>query len=183
MSKVTVFLADRFETVEALAVVDILRRAEIEVETVSVTENTEVMSAQRIIVIADKKFSERSLSDSDMIFLPGGPGTGNYEKNELLPGEIREFYNSGRRVAAICAAPKVLGHLGILEGKNATCFPGCEADLYGANIIREKVVTDGLVTTGIGMGASIEFGLELVRLIAGKDMEDKLALSTQYILA
>lgn len=182
VSKVTTFLTDGFETVEALAVVDILRRANIKVDLVSINSNIDVMSAQQIAVKAEFTFDEYSLEDTDMIFLPGGPGTSNYNENKELLRNIKEFYESGRPVAAICAAPKILGQLGLLKGKKATCFPGCEDDLTGAEIIVAKVVTDGNIITARGMGASIEMGLELVKILAGKETSDKIARSTQFVL-
>lgn len=182
MAKVSVFLPEGFETVEALAVVDILRRAGVTVDIISINQNLEVLSAQKIVVKAEYIFDGYDLTDTDMIFLPGGPGTKNYEKNELLIKSIKDFYDQDKLVAAICAAPKVLGHLGILRGKKATCFPGCEEDLYGAQIVVAKVVTDGKVTTARGMGASIEMGLELVKILLGEKIADEIAKSSQFVI-
>lgn len=182
MKKISVFLTERFETVEALAVIDLLRRAGLTVDMISITDNLEVVSAQNIVVKAEYIFNEYDFSNTDLLFLPGGPGTKNYEKNEKLLTVVKDFYNQDKPVAAICAAPSVFGHLGILEGKKATCFPGYEKDLYGAEVVNEKVVTDGNVTTGIGMGASFEMGLELIRILVDEDMKDKIAKSTQFII-
>lgn len=182
MAKVSVFLADRFETVEALAVIDILRRGGITVDIISISDSLEVVSAQKIAVKAEFLFKKYDFSKTDMLFLPGGPGTENYEKNEDLLEQIKELYKQDKYVTAICAAPSVLGHLGILNGKKATCFPGYEKDLYGAEIVAEKVVTDGKITTGAGMGASLEMGFELVRILAGREMKEKLEKSTCYKL-
>lgn len=182
MKKVSVFLAERFETVEALAIIDLLRRAGITVDMISITDDLEVVSAQNIIVKAEYLFNEYNFSNTDMLFLPGGPGTKYYEKNEKLLTVIKEFYNQSKLVAAICAAPSVFGHLGFLEGRKATCFPGYEEDLFGAEVVKQKVVTDGNVTTGIGMGASFEMGLELIRILIDEEMKEKIAESTQFFI-
>ena len=183
--KVLTFLTERFETVEALAVIDILRRADIEVKLISVSDNKYVESAQNIIVQADAAMNDISGCDKeDVLFLPGGPGHKlYYECDKLMDMLVKHNDNVGR-IAAICAAPSVLGRLGILKGKKATCFPGFEDMLEGARIepADVRVVTDGNVTTSRGMGTSIDMGLELVRLIAGDEKADELARSTQYRL-
>ena len=182
MKKVSTFLPEDFETVEALAVIDILRRAGVTVDLISISDGLDVVSAQKIAVKAEYTLSGYDFSDTDMIFLPGGPGIKNYEKNEALLSIVKEFHNKSKLVAAICAAPSILGHLGILEGKKATCFPGYEKDLYGAKVVKEKVVTDGNITTAIGMGASMEMGLEMVRILVDEKMKDKIAKTTQFII-
>jgi len=182
MKKVSLFLTEGFETVEALAVVDILRRAGVTVDLISISDSLDVVSAQNITVKAEFTLDGYTSTDTDMIFLPGGPGIKNYEKNDAFLSIVKDFYNKKGLIAAICAAPSVLGHLGILEGKRATCFPGYEKDLYGAEVVKEKVVTDGNITTAIGMGASLEMGLELVRILVSEEMKDKIAKSTQFII-
>ena len=182
MKKVSIFLTDDFETVEALAVVDILRRAGITVDIISISESLDVVSAQKIAVKAEYLLKGYDFTETDMIFLPGGPGIKNYEKDKDFLSIVEEFFNKNKLIAAICAAPSILGHLGILEGKKATCFPGYEKDLYGAEVVVEKVVTDGNITTAIGMGASIEMGLEIVRILVGEEMKNKIAKSTQFII-
>lgn len=181
--KVTTFLTDGFETVEALAVVDILRRAGIEVETVSITGNRTVVSAQNIPVMADKLFEEVNFENSDMMFLPGGPGHRSYFKNEPMLEAIKEHFSKNKRIAAICAAPSVLGRLGMLKGRKAIAFPGFEKDLEGAQVQTApvRVVTDGNVTTSRGMGTSIDLGLEIVRLLVGEEKAEDLRKSTQYV--
>lgn len=180
--KVTTFLTEGFETVEALAVVDILRRAGVTVELVSVTEEKNVKSAQGIVVSAEYTFGEHDIKDSDVIFLPGGPGHKLYEKNEKLIDEIRDFDKKNKYIAAICAAPSVLGRMGLLDGKRATCFPGFEGELKGAQIadVSKRVVTDGNIITSRGMGTSVDLGLELVRILVGEEKAKELAVSTQY---
>lgn len=179
--KVTTFLTDGFETVEALAVVDILKRAKIDVELVSITGKLDVTSAQNITVMAEKLMEEADCSDSDMLFLPGGMGHRSYLPNETLVGILREHYKKGKRIAAICAAPSVLGKLGMLEGKKAIAFPGFEDDLIGAEVLSApvRVVTDDNITTSRGMGTSIDLGLEIVRILLGQDAADSVAESAQ----
>ena len=183
--KVTAFLTDGFETVEALAVIDICRRAGIDTDTVSITGDKNVISAQNIPVKADYFFDEVNLEESDLLFLPGGPGHKSYMENEKLLNALKEHDKKGKRIAAICAAPSILGRIGLLKGKKATCFPGFEEMLEGAELACAdvRVVTDGNITTSRGMGTSIDLGLELVRLLEGKDEADRLAHSTQYVNA
>ncbi len=180
--KVSVFLTDGFETVEALAVVDLLRRAGIKTETVSITENQLVTSAQAIPMMADAVLQKAELEDADVLFLPGGPGHVQYMECDKLKQLLVKHSQEGKRIAAICAAPSVLGKLGLLEGRKATCFPGYEKDLRGADVqdASVRVVTDGNITTSRGMGTSIDLGLELVRLLAGKEKADELGRTTQY---
>lgn len=180
--KVSAFLTTDFETVEALAVTDILRRAGIDVTTVSLTGSRTVTSAQQIPVVADGLFEEVDNHEADLLFLPGGPGHVRYEAHLALKELLLEFHQQNKRIAAICAAPSVLGRLGILKGKKAICFPGYEKDLLGAEVPAApvRVVTDGNITTSRGMGTSLDLGLELVRLLAGKALAEQLAVSTQY---
>ena len=172
--KVCAFLTDGFETVEALAVVDILRRADIKTDMISITGDINVKSAQGVIVQADELLDEYVFEGDELLFLPGGP-----DLLELL----KEYNKKNNRIAAICAAPSILGNLGLLEGKKAMAFPGFEMQLTGAVIITapERVVTDGNITTSRGMGTSLDLGLELVRLIKGEELAEQLRTSTQYI--
>lgn len=181
MKKVYVFLADGFETVEALAVVDILRRASIEAVTVAVSDSKKIISAQKIEVNADVLISDVDASDADVVFLPGGmPGTRNLEADATVTDIVKKQYAAGRIVAAICAAPSIFGHLGMLEGKRATCYPGFEKDLYGAVYTGARVERDGNVVTGKGMGTAIDMGLELVELLSDKEAAEKIAHGIQY---
>ncbi|MGN0316744.1 MAG: DJ-1 family glyoxalase III [Lachnospira sp.] len=177
------FMTEGFETVECLAVVDILRRADINTITVSITGNNEVRSAQGIVVKTDCLFGEYTISDEDVLFLPGGPGTKRYYECEELLDILKKHAASGGRVAAICAAPSVLGNLGILEGKKATCFPGFEDKLKGAEVLTApvKVITDGNITTSRGMGTSIELGLELIRVLKGEEESLRIGKAIQFI--
>ena len=170
--KVLAFLTEGFETVEALAVIDILRRADIDVKTVSITGNKLVESAQNIKVEADELIENVSCDKEDVLFLPGGPGHKSYYKCDRLMDMLVSHNNDGGKLVSICAAPSVLGKLGLLNGKN------CIIKLVPSDV---RVVTDGNITTSRGMGTSIDLGLELVRIIAGEQMADRLAHSTQYV--
>lgn len=168
---VYVFLAHGFETTEALTTVDILRRGKVDVKTVAVgTEDNIVTSSHNIQVVADINEKELSKEDLQGVILPGGmPGTLNLAKSEAVQKYTVYCYENNLIVGAICAAPSILGKLGILQGKNAVCFPGFEDELKGSAISEDFVVTDGLVVTGKGMGATIPFGLQLLELF--KDAE------------
>lgn len=175
------FLADGFETVEALAVIDLLRRAKEEVVTVSVKDSKEVMTSHQIPVMADCTFAECDFSDGDALFLPGGmPGTLNLEAHEGLSALINQYAQDGKYLIAICAAPSVLGHHHLLEGKKATCFPGFEKDLYGATATGDGVVVDGKIVTARGMGKAIDLGLTLISLYQNPTVAEEMAKTVQY---
>ena len=168
--KVAVFLADGFEEVEAIAPIDLLRRAEIEVDTVSLTDENFVQSARKVKVVADKVISE---IDYDMLVLPGGPGHKNYFKSQLLLDKVLEFSKDtkNKKVGAICAAPLILSELGILENKKAICFPACESNLLAGNPIltHEKVVVDGNIVTSRSAGTAIDFAIEIISQLLGNE--------------
>lgn len=170
MKRVALFLANGFEEIEALATVDILRRAQIPVVTVSISDEIVVNGAHDIRVIAETLFSETDFSDVEVLLLPGGmPGAKHLNEHEGLRRLIRKHNDRGNMIAAICAAPMVLGGLGLLHGRNATCYPGFEEKLTGANMTGENVVVDAHITTGRGPGLVFDFALELVEQIAGKE--------------
>ena len=174
--KVYIFLADGFEEIEGLTVVDIMRRAKIDVETISITGQKQINGAHKIIVEADRLFEETDFSDGDMLVLPGGmPGTLNLAGNETLAALIRSYDDQEKKLVAICAAPSILGVMGILKDKNAVCFPGFEEKLAGANVLDVPAVTDKNVTTGRGMGAATDFALELIRVLQGEDKAKEMA--------
>jgi 4-methyl-5(b-hydroxyethyl)-thiazole monophosphate biosynthesis len=181
--RVCTFLTDGFETVEALAVVDILRRADIDVDLVSISGKKEILTAQNIVIQAETTLSEYDFGGTDVLFLPGGAGHKAYKTCKPLIDIVKKFNDEGKRIAAICAAPSFLGELGILEGKKATCFPGFENALKGAEVLTApvKVVTDGNITTARGMGASIELGLELVKLLTDEEKAEQTGLAIQYL--
>lgn len=168
MKKVALFLAHGFEEIEAFATIDILRRAEISVDTVSITDEKKVTGAHGITVMADKTFTQLVFSTVDVLVLPGGmPGAKNLNEHEALKKQVKIFVEKGKSVASICAAPMVLGGLKLLDGKKATCYPGFEPELIGAKTTGEKVVVDGNVITGKGPGFAFDFALQLVEIIAG----------------
>lgn len=175
-----VMLAPGFEEIEALAFVDILRRADIDVNTVSIDNTETVTGSHNITVVADVKLDE--LSDiSDGVVLPGGlPGTYNLQKNNKVTEMIKKYYESGKLVAAICAAPIVLGELDLLKNKNATCYPSFEDKLIGANVSLERVVTDGNIITSRGAGTAHDFAFKFVELLRGADKAKELRSSMLY---
>ena len=170
---VNVFLADGFEEMEALCTVDCLRRAGIETVCVGVTGHI-VTGAHGIKVTADVTTAELS-GDVEMIVLPGGmPGTTNLDNSEMVEKAVAYCNENKIPMAAICAAPTIFGKRGLLDGKNAVCYPGCEDEMGKANVCREAFVTDGLLTTGASAGCAIKFALELVRILRGEDAAKKL---------
>lgn len=169
------FFADGMEEIEGLAVVDVLRRAGIETQMISITDKREVTGSHNITCYTDECIQNIDIDKADVLFLPGGmPGTLKLAACQPLMEAVQQFYDNGKRLAAICAAPSILGELGILQGKKATCYPGFEDKLKGAEYLTDKVVTDGTVTTGRGMGAAIELGLELVRILKGETAAEEL---------
>lgn len=170
MKTVALFLADGFEEIEALGTVDILRRANINVITTSISDVLEVEGAHNIKVVADKLFSELDFSSIDVLVLPGGmPGAKHLNEHLALKARIVEFANRGNCVAAICAAPIVLGSLGLLDGKKATAYPGFESQLSGAEVVNDSVVVSDNIITGRGPAFVYDFALKLVETIAGFD--------------
>ncbi len=181
MKKVLIHFADGFEEIEAITPVDVLRRAGCEVYTVSVTGKKEVSSKRRLMVIADTLFEEVDYGSADMIVLPGGqPGADNLNTHNGLKRHILDFNTSGKYIAAICAAPLVLGSLGILKGKRATCFPGVEPLLTGATCTGNGVEVDGNIITGKGPGLAMDFSLMLAEILVGKDKANEIKKAMQY---
>lgn len=167
MSKVYLFLADGFETVEALAPVDVMRRAGINVVTVSIMGRETVISAHGIGVVADALLENSDFSDADAFVLPGGSvGTENLSSCERLRSLICDACDDNKLIAAICAAPMVLGRMGLLDGKKATCYPGCEAELAGAEYTGTAVEQDGNIITACGPAASFAFAFAIVGYLA-----------------
>ena len=177
-----VFLADGFEETEALTTVDILRRGKLDVQTVAVgTNGKQVTSSHKITVTADINEAEIVFENLRGIVLPGGmPGTKYLGEYEPLCRLLEEKNSQGVYLAAICAAPSVLGNLGLLKGKKAICYPGFEDRLTGAEVTFEKVVTDGNITTSMGMGTAIVFALRLVELLCGIDKAMEIKKSIRY---
>lgn len=170
-----VFLADGFEEIEGITVTDVLRRAGAEVKTVSVTESLTVKGAHGIKVQADMTFDEADDAACEMLVLPGGmPGTTNLLAHKGLVQKIRVLYERGKWVCAICAAPMVLTAAGILEGKNATIYPGMENYIEGANPAEGAVVRDGNIITSKAPGTAMKFALSLVEALYGKEKAERL---------
>lgn len=181
MKKVCVFLADGFEEIEGLTVVDILRRAGVETETVSVMGRKQINGSHGIIVEADKVFEEADIADADMLVLPGGmPGTLNLKAHEGLKKQILSFNSQGKYLAAICAAPTVLSELGLLKEKKACAYPSFEEELDCGEVLKVPTVTDGNITTGRGMGAAIPFALRLTAILCGDEKAEEIRKSVVY---
>ena len=171
MKTIFVFLADGFEEIEALTPVDVLRRAGLSVQTVSVMDEQVVKGAHGVPVMADKMFADVNPEDAEMILLPGGmPGATNLDALDGLSKMILEFATAKKDFAAICAAPLVLGNRGLLEGKNATCYPGFETYLQGAEYTAALVEKDDNFITGKGPGAAMEFAFAIVEQYSGVGM-------------
>ena len=169
---IPVFLANGFEEIEALATVDILRRAGVEVVTVGVGGKVPV-GAHGIAVCADITESELNMSDIQGVVLPGGmPGTTNLEASVVVQQVVRYAVDNGLLTAAICAAPSILGHGGYLNSKKATCYPGFEQELTDAIIVNDGVVVDGNIITASGAGVAVDFALELVRYLVSAEVSD-----------
>ena len=176
-----VFLADGFEEIEGLTVVDILRRAGVETRTVSITEQRLVTGSHQIPVTADSCIKETDFSEAELLVLPGGmPGTRYLGECRPLTELLLQFFREGRKVAAICAAPSVLGDLGFLKGKKAVCYPGFESRLTGAEVLAVPVVTDGHITTSRGMGTAIAFALELTKRLKDEETVKQVGRSILY---
>lgn len=170
MKKILVHLAEGFEEIEALAPIDVLRRAGCNVEIVSMTDNILVKSSRNVSVQADVFFENADYAAADMLVLPGGmPGSKNLDLHEGLKEKLLQADRNGKYIAAICAAPMVLGHLGLLQGRKATCYPGNEKDLIGATSTGKAVEVDENFITAKGAGSSIKFSLTLVEILLGKE--------------
>lgn len=174
---VALLLADGFEEIEALTPLDVLRRVGVKVDSIGITGKN-VVGGHGITVIADKTVSEACVEDYDAVILPGGLlGTENIDKSPITDKIISSVMDKGGVVAAICAAPTVLGKRGLLNGVRAVCYPGMEKELYGATVVNEGVVTDGCFVTARGMGVALPFAKELVRILVSEEAANKLSCS------
>lgn len=166
MANAMIFLAPGYEEVEMLTVVDMLRRAEIETDMVSITDSLSVTGSHNITIQADVLFEEADFDSAQILILPGGmPGTTNLRAYEPLCAKLREFHRLGKKLAAVCAAPTVLASLGILEGKKATCYPTFEDKLESGEYVKKPVVTDGNIITSRGMGTCIDFAGAIIEAL------------------
>ncbi len=181
MAHVYAFMADGFEEVECLATADVLIRAGVKVTLVSVTGRREVKGSHGFSVRADVLFDEADLTKADLLFLPGGmPGTKNLLACKPLCDALVRANGEGKRLAAICAAPSILGQLGLLKDRRATCYPGFEDALSGAKLTGAGVVTDGNITTARGLGYALDLGIELASLLADRPTALHVKESIQY---
>lgn len=191
MGKIAVFFAEGYEEIEALTVVDICRRCGLEVDMVAVhcgasqneaaREDMLVRSSHNVTVQMDKTFEQVDFEEYDMLVLPGGKlGTENLEAHGGLMAQVDAFYQKGRYVAAICAAPSILGHRGILKGRKACCYPGFESQLEGADVTDGPVEISDKVVTARGMGASVDFALAIAGIFCGQDKADEMAEAVCY---
>ncbi len=181
MSRLAIFFAEGFEEIEALAVVDICRRCGLTIDMVSITSDRVVRGSHGIEVKTDKIFSEIDFGSYDMLILPGGGlGTKNLEAHEGLMAQIDAFYEAGKYIAAICAAPSIFGHRGILKGRKACCYPSFESHLEGAQVTAGPVEISDHVVTSRGMGTAIDFGLAIAGIFCGQEKAQETAKKIVY---
>lgn len=170
MKYIYVLLANGFEEIEALTPVDVLRRVDLNVILTSTSGKLDVVGAHNITVKCDKLIEDIVFDNKSMIILPGGmPGTSNLLENELVKNAITLLNEKELPIAAICAAPMILGEMGFLVGKKATCFPGFEKYLTGSIKSNNLVETDGNIITARGMGVAMDFSLEIVKYLLGEE--------------
>lgn len=176
-----IFLAKGFEDCEALITIDMLRRADIPIDTVSITDDPQVMTSHGVKLFADTVWEHIDVSDYDVLILPGGKvGTENLGRFEPLTDALSQHFQAGRLTCAICAAPSVLGRLGMLKGRHYTCFPSFRDEAYEGIYEQELAVEDGNLITGRGMGATIEFARCIIRKLAGEEVLRKVEYGMQY---
>ena len=181
MSKVLCCFAPGLEECEGLVSVDLLRRAGVSVTIASVSEDSRIVGAHGIAVECDALLTEVDAAEFDALLLPGGmPGTENLFESEIVRALACDYAEAGRIVAAICAAPTVLGRLGLLQTRRATCYPGCEDRIFAAEVVDADVVRDGNVITGRALGAAIPFALEVIAALEGAETAEKVKSSIVY---
>lgn len=172
--KVAVYFATGYEEVEALSVVDVLRRGNVEVLMVGV-DGKSVVSSHKVSINMDITIDEVNHDEINMMVLPGGvPGVYNLADNKLLVEQLKAFKAQNKWLAAICAGPSILGNLGLLEGEKATCYPGFEDKLLGCEHLGERVVLSNHIITGKGAGAALEFGYKILEVLKGKELSDQI---------
>lgn len=182
MAKVYMFIASGSEEIESLIPVDIFRRGGIEVKTVSTTGSELIEMSHGVVIKADMKFEDADFNDADLLMLPGGlPGATNLNEHEGVRKALLEQYNKGKLVAAICAAPLVLGSIGILKGKRATCYPGFEKYLEGAEYTHELCTVDGNVVTGEGPAATLPYAYKLLAMLTSEQTSHSVAEGMMYL--
>ncbi|MFA5534862.1 MAG: DJ-1 family glyoxalase III [Mariniphaga sp.] len=173
---VTVHLAEGFEEIEAVSIIDVLRRAGLDVRIVSVTGQLDVTGSHGIRILSDVLFEDVDYGLVDLIILPGGmPGATHLKNHAGLQEQMKKFYRQGKLLGAICAAPLVFGHLGILRGHKATCYPGYEDQLRGATVAGTDIEVSGNIITGKGVGVAVLFALKIVEIFKGEKFAGELA--------
>lgn len=181
MKKAAMLLAQGFEEAEALTPVDLLRRAGVETLLTSVDGASVVTGSHSIGVQSDIALKDLNISELDLLILPGGmPGTKNLDANDFVKNAVLECDKRECFLAAICAAPSVFGRLGLLKDRKATCYPGFEAQLLGAQFVTDSVVKDGHIITSRGMGTAVDFGLKLVEILVDKETAAQLSKGIIY---
>lgn len=179
--KIGMMVANGYEEVEMLTVVDLLRRAGMTCDIISVTGSGKLTSSHNVTVEADLQYENADFDSYDALVIPGGmPGTINLGEHAGVCGQLKKAYEGGKLIAAICAAPTVFGKLGLLEGKKAICYPGMEDQLAGAVVTYEPAVRDGNIITSRGMGTAIDFGLAIVAYYEGEEAAAALAEKIVY---
>lgn len=181
MVNTAIFLAEGFEEIEGLMVVDLLRRAGITVDMVSISDSQMVSGSHKITVTADKLIKDIDFEVYDLLVLPGGmPGTIHLGECQVLCDALVKACENGQKIAAICAAPTVFGKLGLLQGKKACCYPDMEDGLVGAEVSFLPVTVDGNITTSRGLGTALPFALSLIEQLIDKETADELAKKVVY---
>ena len=182
MAKVYMFLANGSEEIESLIPVDVFRRGGVEVKTVSTTGSEFVEMSHGVTLKADLKFEDADFADADLLMLPGGlPGATNLNEHEGVRKALTEQFTKGKLVSAICAAPLVFGSLGIVKGKRATCYPGFEKYLDGAEYTHELCTVDGNVVTGEGPAATLPYAYTLLEMLTNRETARKIAEGMMYV--
>ena len=181
MAKVYEFLANGFEDIEALGPVDVLRRGGLDVKTVSVSGDLMVSSAHGVQVKADMLFEDVNFDDADLLLIPGGmPGAKNIDEHDGVRRALVAHAANEKLIGAICAGPMVLGHLGLLRGKKATCYPGFEDQLHGAVYTAAPFTIDGNIITGKGPGATLAYAYALLGLFKGERVVEEMKKGMMY---
>ena len=179
--KVYIFLADGFEDIEGLTVVDLLRRAEIDIKTVSIKETKQIQTSHGITMLTDTTFAETDFADADMLVLPGGmPGTKYLAGYKPLIDLLTDFNNKGKKIAAICAAPSVFSGLGFLKGRKATSYPSFMEVLSKDGAVTSEDIVDGNITTRRGLGTAVDFALSLISQLENEEKAKEIAESVVY---
>ncbi|HAN50927.1 MAG TPA: DJ-1 family protein [Lachnospiraceae bacterium] len=181
MKKIAICMADGVEEIEALTVVDLCRRAGMEIDMISTQNRGRAMGGHGIQFETDLNIKDTDFKEYDGIILPGGgKGTENLMNNMTVLNTVQNFFEAGKLCAAICAAPTVLGKAGILRGKKAICYPGLESQLLGAEVTVESVVRDGNVITSRGLGTAIDFALAIIAYYLGDEKAEEIATQVVY---